>query len=179
MWRRPNLAPEIKPYFTPEWTHDNVTTRGPLGALYRVWGDGKQMVKGDRTDYFGLSGYTTDQLKRMGYMVWMTPQPKGSFLGEGDTPTFINLIDNGLRAYENPQWGGWGGRMNPGARDLNLFGAPPPIMPPDTSGTARGLTPAGSDTTAVAPLKNNHRSTCRTSTFLLSHPVPQLSTLAS
>ena len=132
------LAPEVKPYFTPEWTHDNVTSRGPLGALYRVWGDGKQMVKGDRTDYFGLSGYTSDQLKQMGYMVWMPPQPKGSFLGEGDTPTFINLIENGLRAYENPQWGGWGGRMHPGGMGFSLFGPlrrlcprTPPALPAD------------------------------------------------
>jgi len=143
------LSPEVKPYFTPEWTLENVTSRGPLGALYRVWGDGKQMVTGDRTDYFGLSGYTSEQLKQMGYMVWMPPQPGGAFLGEGDTPTFINLIGNGLRAYENPQWGGWGGRMHPGGTGFSLFGPPPPMMPPDTSGIARGLAPAGSDANNV------------------------------
>jgi hypothetical protein len=145
------LAPEIKPYFTPEWTQENVRSRGPLGDLYRVWGDGKQMVKGDRVDYFGLSGYTSDQLKHMGYMVWMPPQPKGSFLGEGDTPVFINLVDNGLRAYEDPRWGGWGGRQQSGGLGLSLFGPPPPVMPPDTSGVARGLAPAGSDANKVAP----------------------------
>lgn len=147
------LAPEVKTYFTPEWTRENVTSRGPLGALYRVWGDGKQMVKGDRTDYFGLSGYTSEQLKQMGYMVWMPPQPKGAFLGEGDTPTFINLIGNGLRAYEDPQWGGWGGRMHPGGIGFSPFGAPPPVMPPDTSGAARGLAPAGSDVNKVSAPK--------------------------
>ena len=150
------LAPEVKPYFTPEWTQQNVTSRGSLGALYRVWGDGKQMVKGDRTDYFGLSGYSSDQLKQMGYMVWMPPQPKGAFLGEGDTPTFINLIGNGLRAYEDPQWGGWGGRMHPGGTGFSLFGPPPPIMPPDTSGVARGLAPAGSDANKVSAPKQQH-----------------------
>ena len=109
------------------------------------------MVKGDRTDYFGLSGYSVEQLKAMGYMVWMHPEPKGAFLGEGDTPTFLNLIDNGLRAYENPQWGGWGGWMHPRDVHLSLFGAPPPMMPADTSGVARGLAPAGSDANKVAP----------------------------
>lgn len=29
---------------------------------------------------------------------------------EGDTPTFLSLIPNGLNAAENPNWGGWGGR---------------------------------------------------------------------
>lgn len=86
---RHGLAPEDRVYISAAWTQENIVSRGPLGALYRVWGDGKQMVKGDRTDYFGLSGYTADQLKKMGYMVWMPPQEKGSFLGEGDTPTNI------------------------------------------------------------------------------------------
>jgi hypothetical protein len=148
-----SAAPEDKIYFTPEWTQTNISSRGPLGALYRIWGDGKQMVKGDRTDYFGLSGYTPDELKQMGYMVWMPPLSKGSFLGEGDTPTFLNLINNGLRAYENPLWGGWGGWAHPGQTGFSLFGAPPPILPADTTGVARGLAPAGSDANKPAEAK--------------------------
>ncbi len=97
-------------YLTASWMKENVSDRGPLGALYRVWGDGKQMVKGDNMDYFGLSGYTNDELKKMGYVVWMPVQPKGSWLGEGDDPTFMNMLGNGLRAYEAGSYGGWGGR---------------------------------------------------------------------
>jgi len=29
---------------------------------------------------------------------------------EGDTPSFLSLIPNGLNAAEHPNWGGWGGR---------------------------------------------------------------------
>ncbi len=29
---------------------------------------------------------------------------------EGDTPSFLGLISNGLNSPENPHWGGWGGR---------------------------------------------------------------------
>lgn len=36
--------------------------------------------------------------------------PKFFFIMEGDTPTFLNLIDNGLNGYRRPDWGGWGGR---------------------------------------------------------------------
>lgn len=36
--------------------------------------------------------------------------PKFLFIMEGDTPSFLNLIDNGLNAYRRPDWGGWGGR---------------------------------------------------------------------
>lgn len=102
--------PEDAPFLTPSWMKKNVTDRGPLGSLYRVWGDGKQMVKGDIMDYFGLSGHTDDELRKMGYAVWMPVQPKGSWLGEGDNHTFMNMLANGLRAFENAAYGGWGGR---------------------------------------------------------------------
>jgi hypothetical protein len=99
-------------YYTAAWIKENISSRGPLGEFYRVWGDGKQMVKGDLFDYFGLSGYTNEELKKMGYMVWMPVQPKGSWLGEGDTFTFMNMLNNGLRAWENGSYGGWGGRQS-------------------------------------------------------------------
>ncbi len=98
-------------YFTSSWTKENVSDRGPLGALYRVWGDGKQMVKGDRMDFFGMSGYSNEQLRKMGYAVWMPVQQKGSWIGEGDDFTYMNMLGNGLRAYEAGSFGGWGGRV--------------------------------------------------------------------
>jgi len=36
--------------------------------------------------------------------------PHWEFLMEGDTPSFLNLINNGLSNPEHPDWGGWGGR---------------------------------------------------------------------
>jgi len=36
--------------------------------------------------------------------------PKFAFIMEGDTPSYLGLIDNGLNAYRRPDWGGWGGR---------------------------------------------------------------------
>jgi hypothetical protein len=36
--------------------------------------------------------------------------PDYEFIMEGDTPSFLGLIDNGLDAYLRPDWGGWGGR---------------------------------------------------------------------
>lgn len=108
-------------YMTSSWMKINVSDRGPLGALYRVWGDGKQMVKGDKMDYFGLSGYTNDELKKMGYVVWMPVQEKGSWLGEGDDPTFMNMLGNGLRAYEAGSYGGWGGHEVTEQNRKNIF----------------------------------------------------------
>lgn len=117
-------------YLTPSWMRENVSGRGPLGALYRVWGDGKQMVKGDILDYFGLSGATNDELRKKGYVVWMPVQPPGSWLGEGDNPTFMNMLGNGLRAHE-VRSGGWGGRQAGGEEQRNFS-----FQPADTSARA-------------------------------------------
>ena len=91
------------------WLRENVTSVGPLGALFRVWGDGRQMVPGDVTDYFHLSGRTAQELRDLGYQVWMDPQPAGEWISEGDTTNMLNLLVPGLRGHEHPAFGGWGG----------------------------------------------------------------------
>lgn len=96
-------------YFTADWTAEHISSRGPLGAFVRVWGDGKQMVENDRFDYFGVAGKSAEELKAEGFVVWTPPRGKGEFLGEGDTGTFTNLINNGLRGYRDDSFGGWGG----------------------------------------------------------------------
>jgi Protein of unknown function (DUF1593) len=36
--------------------------------------------------------------------------PKHLFIMEGDTPSYLGLIPNGLNSERDPSWGGWGGR---------------------------------------------------------------------
>jgi hypothetical protein len=36
--------------------------------------------------------------------------PRFMFIMEGDSPSYLGLIDNGLNGYRRPDWGGWGGR---------------------------------------------------------------------
>lgn len=36
--------------------------------------------------------------------------PHWEYLMEGDTPSFLGLVNNGLNTLEQPNWGGWGGR---------------------------------------------------------------------
>ncbi|WP_235934021.1 nucleoside hydrolase-like domain-containing protein [Sunxiuqinia indica] len=36
--------------------------------------------------------------------------PHWEYMMEGDTPSFLYLINNGLNSPEHPNWGGWGGR---------------------------------------------------------------------
>ncbi len=120
----PNIEDTV--YFSPGWTSANIKSQGIFGDMYRVWGDGKQMSEGDFTDYFGLKGYTADELVAMGYWVWTPPQTEGNFISEGDTPMYLNLIGNGLRAWENQEYGGWAGRRvgNPEQRWGGGFSVP-------------------------------------------------------
>jgi len=68
------------------------------------------MVKNDIFDFFGVSELGKEKLKELGYILWMpTLLPKGTFISEGDTFCYLNLIDNGLRANEDATFGGWTG----------------------------------------------------------------------
>lgn len=96
---------------TPEWTLGYMRL-GPIGERVRCWGDGKQMVPGDMTDYMGIAGKTADELRDMGYYVWTPPKPQWTLYGDGDSGCFYQLIDNGLRAWQDPTWGGWTGRWD-------------------------------------------------------------------
>ena len=102
------VLPNDQIYLSAAWTQKHISSQGPLGAFYRVWGDGKQMVKDDIFDYFGLTGLSEEQMDSLGYITWMPVQEKGSWISEGDTPTFMNLLNNGLRGYEDANYGGWG-----------------------------------------------------------------------
>ena len=96
----------------PQWTAKYMAL-GPIGSLVRLWGDGKQMVPGDKTDFIGPSaGKTREEMAAEGYYVWRAIEPKGTLYSDGDSGCFYMLIDNGLRAWENPSWGGWAGRWD-------------------------------------------------------------------
>ena len=126
-----------KKLYGPEWIKENILSRGEIGALYRVWGDGKQFAKGDIYDPFGFDK-TADELRAMGYVLWCPLQPKGTFISEGDTFCFLNLLDNGLKGYVQ-NWGGWGGyqlpvkpgEQNAGRRGPNARPAIPEAKTPD------------------------------------------------
>jgi len=115
------VRPEFAQYLSAAWTRENVSSIGAFGPFYRVWRDGKQMVPGDVFDYFGEDA-TAEELRAKGFRVWTPPQEKGAWISEGDSSTFMNLIDNGLRAYEDASYGGWGGRN---AADKDAAGASP------------------------------------------------------
>jgi hypothetical protein len=56
---------------------------------------------------------------RRGALGQMYPLPE--FIMEGDTPSFLYLIPNGLGDAEHPEWGGWGGRYMRAEPDTGLY----------------------------------------------------------
>jgi hypothetical protein len=136
-----NAADADKVYYSTEWMQQNILSKGDFGKLQRVWGDGKQMVQGDKFEYMGESGKTADDLRKEGYIVWTPPRPKGEFLGEGDTGTFLSLLDNGLEGWRQTN------RRNPAtyqtasATNIVPFGGGAPA-PGGARGAAAAL-PAG------------------------------------
>ncbi len=47
--------------------------------------------------------------------------PLPAYIMEGDTPSFLSLIPNGLSVPERPDWGGWGGRYDRLSDGLGLW----------------------------------------------------------
>lgn len=108
------VRPEDAELLEAPWTRRYVSDVGPLGAAYRVWGDGRRMAgEFDPEDYFWLSGRSEDELRAEGYRVWAPVQEPGSWISEGDSSNAALLFDNGLRSWESGSYGGWGGRQVP------------------------------------------------------------------
>lgn len=47
--------------------------------------------------------------------------PRPAYIMEGDTPSFLHLIPNGLGVSDRPDWGGWGGRYGQLSAGLGLW----------------------------------------------------------
>ena len=121
------------------WTRRSVSARGPLGAAYRVWGDGRRMAAGfDAEDYFGESGRSEERLRGEGYRIWCPLQEPGSFISEGDTANFTPLVPNGLRSWEDAAFGGWGGRQTPDPDHPDTLTSGTVLARPGAPALARG-----------------------------------------
>ena len=85
-------------------TAGNTTTRPGLvfsGDVYYRNGEG--------TDYTPVTNeWLDDNIRGKGPMG--KQYPRFAFIMEGDTPSYLGLIDNGLASWWDPGWGGWGGR---------------------------------------------------------------------
>lgn len=75
---------------------------GPLLSQYYSYGDG-QVQQGDEEHIHG-------DPNRLKETQWGSFE-RYDFISEGDSPAFLQLVDVGLDNLNQPQWGGWGGRL--------------------------------------------------------------------
>lgn len=99
MW--PMVVPEsLKPFMQGPWFADHIIfNHGKLLETYYTWGDGRQ-IAGDWDHTQGQM----EQVKARGMNQY-------DFISEGDSPAYFYLMDFGLRAMEDPSYGGLGGRF--------------------------------------------------------------------
>ncbi len=64
----------------------------------------------DVKTYFESDWMTKHIIKNHGLLCAAYENNNGAFNAEGDTPSFLHSIPNGLRSMESPNFGGWGGR---------------------------------------------------------------------
>ena len=94
---------------SPEWVEQNIHGHGPLGDLYPNYDGGD---------------------------IWSAKRGRVRGIKEGDTPSFLSLVPNGLGDVKRPWLGSWGGRFEGGETrltdaadgDLDTSGDPDPRM---------------------------------------------------
>lgn len=77
------------------WVESNIRkNHGPLGSLY---------------------------VNYQGGDIWSRNLGRVRGIKEGDTPSFLHLLANGLNAPEQPEWGSWSGRFRKESKDSQLW----------------------------------------------------------
>ena len=80
---------------------------GPFAEAYALMGDGK-WLEGELAE---------EQRGSDAYLAAHPEWERYDFISEGDSPSFLYLVDKGLRSLEDPTYGGWGGRFSPDGRN--------------------------------------------------------------
>ena len=95
----------------------------PGGYGHATWGAIMQPVDG--IDNRTISNAWLAANIQQGHGPLGAAYPDVAYGMEGDTPSFLSLIPNGLNVPEHPDWGGWGGRYQyyvPSLADLDPKG---------------------------------------------------------
>ncbi len=111
-WKR--LVPKPLHYLLEgKFMGDNIiNNHGTLLKMYYSYGDGQKQA-GDDEHIHG-------DIRKIQNAQWGSFN-QYDFISEGDSPAFLHLIDVGLGNLENPQYGGWGGRLSPSKANPNRW----------------------------------------------------------
>lgn len=96
-------------YIRPNWEKFNIPTiiSDQFDCMAYIW---SKVLPDDLKTYFEAKWMTENIVKGHGPLCDIYENNRGAFNAEGDTPSFLHNIPNGLRNMETPGNGGWGGR---------------------------------------------------------------------
>ncbi len=94
---------ELHPFLEGKFMGDKIiNNHGALTKMYYSYGDGNPAAGEIDDIYSSIEKAKKNQWGSFGQY---------DFISEGDSPAFLHLVDVGLGNLENPQIGGWGGRL--------------------------------------------------------------------
>ena len=99
-------------YIKPQWPGLQVLLSDWHSFEAIAYGWGKTLAPEQKV-YFGRKWMTPNILEDHGALNALYEHKEGRFRSEGDTPSYLHVINNGLRSDESPAYGGWGGRFEP------------------------------------------------------------------
>ena len=131
---------EQLPLMRGSWLKPHLLDKGPLAARYHTWADGHVYPGEQASSQFGSN-------LELATGKWWGRAPHDAYdmISEGDSPSFLYLIDKGLRSLEDPGFGGWGGRFarvpsNEFNPDADYWATAPDACEPPMKGEAYQLT---------------------------------------
>ncbi|MGL1959210.1 MAG: DUF1593 domain-containing protein [Colwellia sp.] len=96
-------------YIRPNWEHLNIPViiSDQFDCIAYIW---SKVLPETVKPFFEAKWMTENIVQEHGPLCDAYENNQGAFNAEGDTPSFLHNIANGLRSMESPDWGGWGGR---------------------------------------------------------------------
>jgi len=99
----------FRDYLLPRWPDVEYLLCNAYGVIAYDW---QRIMSPEEQAFFDASWMRENILEGHGPLCApYEAHGDGRFRSEGDSPSFMHLVDYGLRADRDPSWGGWGGRF--------------------------------------------------------------------
>jgi hypothetical protein len=111
-WQK-QVPTQLHPFLEGKFMGEHIiNNHGALTKMYYSYGDGKKQAGDDENIHGDITKLKNAQWGSFGQY---------DFISEGDSPAFLHLINVGLGNLENPQFGGWGGRLSQSKTNPNRW----------------------------------------------------------